>query len=297
MGGTVFSRMIHHKQLRIAVALVGVLCGAVACNLFIVPQGLYTGGLYGVCQIVRTLLTEKLGLTASFDLAGVLYFIANIPLLFLAWRSLGRKFVLRLVVCTACSSALLSVIPVPAVPIIADPLSSCLVGGILAGFGGGLVLTCGCSTGGLDVLGLYLSKKGSGFTVGKFSITFNAFLYVACALLFSLNTAIYSAIYTVFCSLFLDRFHQQNVTTQVLIFTKDKSAEISEFIMDKMERGVTSWKGVGGYTHEGLTVLCACLNKYEVASVQQMVREIDSNAFVIVNKDVTTGGNFERHLL
>ena len=57
----------------------------------------------------------------------------------------------------------------------------CLVAGILSGFSCGLILTCGCSTGGLDVLGLYLSKKGTGFTVGRFSITFNTALYVLCA--------------------------------------------------------------------------------------------------------------------
>lgn len=292
-----FYRMLHNKYLRLILALFGTVCGALACNLFIVPQGLYTGGLYGLCQIIRTLLAKKLTLPTSFDLAGVLYFAMNVPLLLLAWKSLGRKFVVRLVICTAASSALLALIPVPSAALIPDPLTSCLVGGILAGFGGGLVLTCGCSTGGLDILGLYLSKRGSSFTVGKFSITFNAGLYVVCAILFSLNTAIYSAIYTVFSSLFLDRIHQQNVTAQVLIFTKDKRAEIAEFIMGTLERGVTSWSGMGGYTHEGLTVLCVCLNKYEVASVQQATREIDPQAFVIVQEGVTTGGNFERHLL
>ena len=291
-----FYRLVHNKYLRILVALFGTACAAAACNVFIVPQGLYTGGLYGLCQIIRTLLTTKRGLTMTFDLAGVLYFALNIPLLFLAWKTLGHKFVGRLILCTAASSLLLSLIPVPAVPVISDPLTSCLVGGILSGFGNGLVLTCGCSSGGLDILGLYLSKRGSGFTVGRFSITFNAALYLVCALLFSVNTAIYSAIFTVFSSLFLDRIHQQNITAQVLIFTKDKKEQISEYIMEHLERGVTSWDGTGVYTREGLAVLCVCLNKYEVAAVQQMTREIDPNAFVIVQEGVTTGGNFEKHL-
>lgn len=292
-----FYRMFHNKYLRLVLALFGTACSAAACNLLIVPQGLYTGGLYGLCQIIRTLLSREFGLSASFDLAGVLYFAVNIPLLLLAWRSLGQKFVVRLVICTAVSSVLLALIPIPTVAPISDPLTSCLVGGILSGFGGGLVLTCGCSTGGLDILGLYLSKKGSSFTVGKFSITFNAGLYVICAVLFSLNTAIYSAIYTVFSSLFLDRIHQQNITAQVLIFTKDKKEELCRYIMENLQRGVTSWPGTGAYTREGLTVLCVCLNKYEVASVQQATREIDPKAFLIVQEGVTTAGNFERHLL
>ena len=86
------------------------------------------------------------------------------------------------------------------------------------------MLTCGCSTGGLDVVGLCLTKRGSRFTVGRFSLGFNIVLYVACALLFDIQTAIYSVIYTVFCSLFIDRGHQQNINVQVLMRELDSHA-------------------------------------------------------------------------
>lgn len=41
-----------------------------------------------------------------------------------------------------------------------ETLTNCVLGGILVGFSLGIVLTCGCSTGGLDILGLWLAKKG-----------------------------------------------------------------------------------------------------------------------------------------
>ena len=116
----------------------------------------------------------------------------------------------------------------------------------LARFSGGLVLSCGCSTGGLDILGLYLSKKGSRFTVGRFSISFNALLYTLCFFLFDATTAIYSAIYNVLSSLFLDRIHRQNVTVQLLIFTKKNDPQLPRYIMEQLDRGVTSWMGRGG---------------------------------------------------
>lgn len=94
----------------------------------------------------------------------------NIPLFLLAYKALGREFFWKAAICTVCNSVFLAVIPSPSTPVIPDILTSCMVGGILAGFASGLVLTCGCSTGGLDILGLYLSKKGSRFTVGRFSI-------------------------------------------------------------------------------------------------------------------------------
>ena len=244
-----FQTLLHNKYLRLLTGLLGAVIHAAATNLFIVPQGFYSGGLYGVCQVIRTLLVQQFGLVSPVDLAGVLYLFLNIPLLILAWRSFGRPFVIRMTVCTAVDSIALALIPSPAVPIVADPLSACLIGGICSGFACGLILTCGCSTGGLDVLGLYLSKKGSRFTVGKFSISFNAVLYAACALIFSLHTALYSVIYTVFASLFIDRAHQQNISVQMLIFTKNKSEEMRAFIIERLSRGVTLWKGRGGYTN------------------------------------------------
>lgn len=292
-----FQTLLHNKYLRLLTGLLGAVIHAAAINLFVVPQGFYSGGLYGVCQVIRTLLVQQFGLVTPVDLAGVLYLLLNIPLLILAWRSFGRPFVIRMTVCTAVDSIALTLIPSPAVPIVADPLSACLIGGICSGFACGLILTCGCSTGGLDVLGLYLSKKGSRFTVGKFSISFNAVLYAACALIFSLHTALYSVIYTVFASLFLDRAHQQNISVQMLIFTKNKSEEMRAFIIERLSRGVTLWKGRGGYTNEPLEVLCVCLNKYEILTVEQMLREVDSNAFFIVQEGVQVGGHFERHLL
>ena len=83
----------------------------------------------------------------------------------------------------------------------------------------------------------------------------------------------------------------------MLIFTKNKSEEMRAFIIERLSRGVTLWKGRGGYTNEPLDVLCVCLNKYEILTVQQMLREVDSNAFFIVQEGVQVGGHFERHLL
>lgn len=156
-----YQKLLHTKGLRLLGGLLGSLLLAAAINVFIVPQGLYGGGAYGLCQVIRTLVLRALDLELPFDLAGVLYFCVNIPLFMLAFRALGREFFLKAAICTAANSLFLAIIPSPAVPVIPDMLTSCMVGGILVGFSGGLVLSCGCSTGGLDILGLYLSKRAA----------------------------------------------------------------------------------------------------------------------------------------
>ncbi len=291
-----YQKLMHTKGLRLVGGLLGSLLLAATINVLIVPHGLYGGGAYGLCQVVRTLLVQALQLDLPFDLAGVLYFFVNIPLFLLAFKALGRDFFRKAAICTAANAVFLAVIPSPATPVIPDILTSCMVGGILVGFSSGLVLTCGCSTGGLDILGLYLSRKRNGMTVGRVSITFNAGLYTLCFFLFNATTAIYSAIYNILSNLFIDRFHRQNVTVQLLIFTKKKDPTLPRYIMERLDRGVTSWTAKGGWTGDEVQVLCVCLSKYEIDELRRVLHELDPNAFYIVQEGVRVGGNFVRHL-
>lgn len=287
-------KAMQNKWARVVIAVFATFLYALGVNLFIVPAGLYSGGVVGLSQVIRTLVAQAVELPAGVDIAGILYFILNVPVLFMAWKELGRGFLVRTLICVGASSVFLSLIPSPV--LLEDALASCLVGGMLCGFGLGLSLTCGCSTGGLDVVGLCLSKRGSRFTVGRFSLGFNVALYAACALLFDIRTAIYSVIYTVFCSLFIDRGHQQNISVQVLIFTKDEDPQLPKNIMSRVGRGVTYWEGKGAYTGSDMRVLCVCVSKFEVAELQETVRELDPHAFFIVQEGVRIGGNFAKKI-
>jgi len=286
---------LHHRWLRLIAAVVGELISAAALNLFIVPLNLYNGGLLGLCQIIRTLMQEYLHISfGAYDVAGIFYFIINIPILLFAYKTLGRSFVLKTLICTASYSLFYSLIPIPATPIVEDYLTACLLGGILAGVGSGIVLTCGGSGGGLDIVGLCLSKRGSAFTVGKFSLSFNAFLYAACLILFSPAVAIYSVIYNFFTAMVLDRVHQQNVSVQALIFTREDQEALARFIIEKLGRSVTYWNGVGAYTGEGVHVLCVCLSKFEIEELLHAVHTMDPHAFVTAQEGTRIYGNFTR---
>ena len=285
---------LHNRWLRLVAAMLGEGVVALALRLFIVPLGLYSGGLMGFCQLIRTLLHNTLGLEA--DIAGVLYFISNIPILLLGWKTLGPRMTFKTIACTVSFSFFYSIIPSPSLPIVDDYLTSCLLGGIIVGIASGIVLTCGGSGGGLDIVGLCLSKRGSRFTVGKFSLTVNFFLYAACLVLFVPEVAIYSVIYNFFSAMVLDRMHQQNVSVEALIFTRDDQDKLAHFIMEKLGRGVTYWNGVGAYTGTDLHVLCVCLSKYEIEELLHTVHAIDPHAFVTMQEGVRVHGNFRRKL-
>lgn len=279
----------------IAVILLGSILFASALNIFVVPLGLYNGGVVGISQLIRTLLISSTGINLNFDIAGIINFILNIPLFFLAYRFLSKRFFMGSLLSIATQTLAFSLIPIPKVPILTDPLSSCIIGGILGGIGAGIVLIRGTSAGGIDILGVYFAMKSKTFSVGKLSIGINALIYMICAFLFNLPTALYSIIYATIYSLALDKVHLQNIEVSIMIFTK--KADIKRKIMDEFIRGVTYWKGQGAYTNSETEVLVTIVSKYELDKVRKRVMELDPHAFLIVNEGLKVSGGYEKRLL
>lgn len=282
---------------RLAVAVLGALIYALGINLFVAPLGLITGGLMGLCQLLRSVILMALGIQSmQFELAGVIMYAFNVPLLILAYRSMGKVFFRNTLICSTAYSLFASIVPVPAVPIVEDMLTGCLLGGVISGVGTGIALTSGCCGGGLDIIGLYMSKKGVKITVGQFGMVFNFVLFALCWMMYDIPTMIYSVLNNIFHGIALDRAHRQSVTVQVLIFTKKDGRELDQYIMNNLHRGITRWEGRGVYTGEATHILCVCMNKYEIDDLREALHSIDPKAFFIVQEGVHVSTNFERRL-
>lgn len=263
-------------------------------NWFIVPVSLYNGGTVGISQIIRTLLIDNLGLVFAFDIAGLINFIINIPLLILAYTKFGKSLFAKTLFSVLTQTILFSILPIPLTPIITERITACLIGGLMAGAGVGLTLRVHGSGGGVDILGLYFTTKSKSFSVGKMTLIINAFVYTACALLFELQTAIYSIIYCAVYSLTVDKIHIQNINSSVMIFTKKQ--DLYQKIISELKRGSTYWKGTGGYTETDTYVVVTVLSKYEIHQLKLLLEKEDPSAFVIVNEGLNILGNYEVRL-
>ncbi len=277
-----------------AMAVAGAFFYSFGINMFISGIGLYSGGIMGICQLIRTLLGRIIDF--PFDIAGILYYIINIPIFIMAYRSIGKRFLFRTLLCVTAISVFTSLIPSPAAPIVNDRLVACIIGGFISGFGIGLTLRMGSSSGGMDVVSLYCIKRDLPVSVGNMSLMLNVVLYGVCMVLFDVETAIYSIIFAFCSSLALDKTYSQSVNAEATIITKEHGKEISEAINNRLVRGVTSWTGKGAYTDEDRQVLCVTLSKYELSALRHIVREIDPRAFVIVKEGVKIEGNFLKKL-
>ena len=202
----------------IGVATVGMLLFAMGINLFIVPADLYNGGLLGISQILRTIFVHYLHwFSGTTDIAGVINLILNVPLFVLAYVSISKSFFMRTLICVISQTIFFSFIPIPSAPIVSDSLTASMIGGIMAGAGIGIALRSGGSSGGMDIVGMYFTKKYKDFSVGKVSLAVNCVVYGICAVLFGLPTAIYSIIYSAVSTLMTDKAHIQNINVEVMM--------------------------------------------------------------------------------
>ena len=286
---------LRHRPIQLLAVLAGAGIYAAGLNLFVLPLQLYSGGVPGLAQLLE-LAVEALfsGVSSGINLYGVLYFLLNIPPLALAWRYLGRIFLVKTVEGVVAISFFMAVIPVPVNPILGETIASVLIGGVIAGCGIGVLLTAGGSGGGLDIIGVLAARTLPQFSVGKLTVYCNVALFIAYLLLLDISTALYSLIFMVFYSMFLDRTHYQNINVRLMIFTKKSGVDWD--IMKKTARGVTEWKGVGAYTGEPTNVLVTIINKYEIATFLEIIHSTDPSAFIIRDDGVAVSGNFEKRL-
>ena len=282
---------------RNAMVIVGMLLFSMGINFFIVPAQLYNGGVLGISQIIRTILTTYLSLSfGGTDIAGIINLILNIPLFVLAYCSIGRNFFWRTVICVISQTIFLSVLPIPATPFVKDALTASMMGGILAGTGIGVALRFGGSSGGMDIVGMFFTKKYKNFSVGKVSLTVNAIVYGICAVLFGIPTAIYSIIYSAVSMLMTDRAHTQNINTEVIIFSKKEPKAILDYIVTQFKRDATWWEAKGGYTEGKTYMVLTVLSKYESEHLKRALKEIDDKAFVVAKEGMHVVGKYEKHL-
>lgn len=268
---------------------------AIAINLFVVPADIYCGGILGICQVIRTLLTEYAGLKINFDIASLLYYIVNIPIMLYAWFKISRGFLIRSLLCLTIMTIAMSAVPIKGL-LPDDRLASCVIGGLISGAATGYYLRRGASGGGFDVIGLALvrSKKGEG--VGKINLMVNVVLFITCGFLFSVDVVIYSIIFSGVYGIVVDRVHTRNVNVEVKIVTKCNSGELEKAIMNELGRGVTEWNAVGAYTDKESRVLYVISSKYELPRLKYLANKYDSNAFIVVNENVRVFGNFLKKL-
>ena len=162
------NEQVSIKLKNLGIMIIGVFLYVLAMNMFISPANLYTGGVTGIAQLIIAFASSAFGIQLSL---GGLIFLLNVPLLYLAWRSIGKRFAVLSILTVVLQSIILELVPMGKFS--DDILLNAVFGGVLIGVGVGMILKIGASTGGTDIVSQYISMKFNG-SFGKYSFGINA---------------------------------------------------------------------------------------------------------------------------
>ena len=182
----------------------------------------------------------------------------------------------------------------PSKLLVNDILTTVVVGGILGGVGVGILLSSGASTGGTDILGLALAKKNNHFSVGKFGLLVNVFIYLIAGLRYGLEIMIYSIIYSFVDNQMVDKMHEQNICSTAFIFCKENPKPINEFIKNELNRDFTYWDAKGGYDDSRTYIIYTALTKYELIKLERNMKKFNIHTFMIKSEGIGIKGEFEK---
>ena len=283
-------KLFDWKFIDIIKVILGSFIFCLAVNIFIVSNHLYNGGVLGLSQLIRSLLSSFFDINR--DISGIIYYVLNIPILIIAYREIGKTFFARTLFAISLQSIMLFLIPI--IPILDDTLACVLVGGILCGLGIGILLSCGASTGGTDIIGLVITKRHSDFSVGKLSLIVNTSIYLIAGIMYGLPIMIYSIIYSVLNSLMLDKMHNQNICSTAFIFCKKNPRKINNYIKNNLKRDFTYWDAKGGYDNSKTYIIYTALTKYELIKLEHFLNDFDDHVFIVKSEGVGIKGKFEK---
>ena len=272
--------------------LIGSFMFCYSVNVFIVPNNLYTGGVLGIAQLIRSIIIDVFKFNITYDFSGILYYLINIPLFFIAYKYISKPFFVRTIFAVTIQSLMLSVIPTN--PLLDDMIVNILVGGILGGAGIGIVLSSGASTGGSDIIGLALAKVNNNFSVGKLGMILNVIIYTIAGIMYGVEIMIYSIIYCVCESLTIDKMHDQNICSTAFIFCKKNPKKLNNFIKEDLGRDFTYWDAKGGYDDSRTYIIYTALTKYELLRLERYMKTYDDHAFMVKSEGVGIKGEFEK---
>ena len=212
-------------------------------------------------------------------------------MLLISLKKLGKRFFFN----TIIGSLLVSVFAeaftlVP--PITENVFLASVFGSVLYGFGIGLTLVSGASTGGTDILGRLVQASFPYIKIGKLLMVIDGIVIATSLVLFrEIDLALYGIIALFLATAAIDWLIQSLNISKLAFIVSDKGLEISHKLTSVSPRGVTIINAKGGYTMDNKTVLMCALKENEMEEFQRRVLEMDSTAFIIFSESQQIIGN------
>lgn len=264
---------------------IGAFLAAFSIEVFLLPNKLIDGGIIGVAMIFGNLFGK--------DLVPLFSILFNIPFVYLAYRSIGKAFVLHmlfsLLVFAGAVSLLHTYMPYP---FRGDTLEIVVIGGAILGIGIGLIIRYGACIDGTEILGIIINRK-TGFTVGQVVLVCNIFIFGAAGFVFQdwhpplLSLIMYIVVIKIMDSVIVGL----DETKSVLIISSNSRA-IAEAIIHELGLGLTIMYGRGGFSGDEREILYVIAERLQLSDLKELILREDPSAFIAIeNLHEVANGN------
>lgn len=252
---------------------------ALSIQCFFEPIGLVTGGFTGLAIVIKSLTNGVIKDGVPIWLSNILL---NTPVFIIAYMIKGRKFVGRTVFGAIMLSVWLYIIPTMDMSQ-GDFLLAAIFGAVFSGAGIGLVLRGHATTGGTDMVAALIQMKFKHYSIAQIMQILDGIVVLAGLYVFGIRPGMYAIVAIFVATKVTDIVLEGFRYSKAAYIITNKHEEIAKKIMEDIDRGVTGIHAMGMYTGDEKCVLYCVVSMREIIEVEELVREIDSNAFVIVS--------------
>ena len=270
---------ILYKVLQFVLIILGSAVAAFAIEGILVPNSILDGGVTGISMILNYVLGWKLSLCII---------IINIPFLYIGYRNMGWRFLVKAIVSIIVFSLFLEVFH-HINHVIDNILLATIYGSIILGIGVGLVLRSGGCLDGTESLGIVISKH-TNLSVGQFVLFCNMIIFSVAGYFYGIDRSLYSLLAYFITSKVIDEINEGFERAKAAMIITNDGANIAEQIYKKIGRTVTLIEGQGLISGEKAVLYCV-LTRIEIPELRRIVEEEDASAFITVTDVSEVIGN------
>jgi uncharacterized membrane-anchored protein YitT (DUF2179 family) len=266
--------------------LLGSFILAVGFVFFITPHKIVPGGVFGIAIVVHFLTKGVISFWPDGIPIGLFGLILNIPLTWLGIKILGPKFGVKTIVGFVLTSVFIDGIAmlrdVGDAALVNDILLSCVFGGVLCGFGLGLIFKSRATSGGSDIIASILAKY-TRLPLGRLMIYVDSVIVLVALVSFKdWAIPLYSWVVIYISGRAIDITLDGADYNKALFIISNKHKEIRDKILFDLDRGGTYLNGKGMFTDEDKQIIFTVASRREVAILEEFISHEDPDAFITI---------------
>lgn len=285
-------KRIHNFVVVPLLILVSGFIRSVCINVFTIPYNFAPGGSTGIASMVEY---------ATGFSAGYTYFIVNAPLLIFAFFFIGKSFALKTGGAITVASLGMLLMDNFNFPVYEDgePILAAVAAGVLGGIALTMMLKIGGSTGGSDIIAVYIQRKFSATNVAWFIYGIDAVIVFVSAFVYmnGLNPVLLSLV-EMFCLSMMSDVISTGFKSALKfeIITKNPD-ELSSEIIHKLGRSVTCVPAKGMYSHDDKNLLICIIRKRQLAEFNKILRKYPDTFAYLMRTSEVIGNGFSSHVV